>query len=179
MIASAQGGAASVSEAVLRAVLRPLDRAAALGAILAMSVLVGIVCVEVAMRYLFSSSIFFAAELARLMFVWLIFMALPLALGQGRHVGIAALEAVLPPAAARTLLRAGTVAVAAMFCVVFYKSIETMTFNWDQRLDTMPLSAGLFHLPVPIAAAHAILHLLLQAVAASRAPFAAEGGSDT
>jgi TRAP-type transport system small permease protein len=161
---------------LLVGVVTVADRCAAVLAVAAMASLVVVVSTEVALRYLFSESIFFASELARLCFVWLVFLALPLALGRGRHVGIDAIDRVLPEAAARVAIRAGAVAVIGLLVIVCQKSVDTMLFNWDQQLDTMPLSAGLFYLPVPVAAAHAILHMLVQLIDGRRTPLAPEHG---
>ena len=130
--------------------LRPLDAALALCASAATAAVVVLVAVEVIARYVFSSSIFFANELARLMFVWAVFLGFPLALSRGRHVGIEVLDTFLSSGRARTAIRIGAALSAFLLVVVAWKTVDVMAFNWDQRMNTMPISAGLFYVPVVI-----------------------------
>lgn len=157
--------------------LRPIDAALAVAACFATAMVVVLVTVEVVARYVFSSSIFFANELARLMFVWGIFLGFPLALSRGRHVGIELVDSLLPPEAARWSIRFGAVLGAVLLAFVGWKSAEVMVFNWDQSFNTMPLSAGLFYVPVIIAMAAGTLYLLAIAVLGRRALVDDVGGS--
>ena len=50
--------------------------------------MVSIVSAQVAMRYGFNVSIDWAEESGRLAFVWVVFLAIPLAASQGAHIGI-------------------------------------------------------------------------------------------
>lgn len=149
--------------------LRPVDTILAVGACAATVMVVVLVTIEVVARYAFSSSIFFANELARLMFVWGIFLGFPLALSRGRHVGIELVDSLLSPTAARLSIRVGAVLGALLLAVIGWKSVDVMLFNWDQRLNTMPLSAGLFYVPVVIAMAAGTVYLLMIAVLGRRA----------
>ncbi|MGH8429484.1 MAG: TRAP transporter small permease, partial [Solimonas sp.] len=127
-----------------------------------------LVTVDVVARYLFSASIIFASELARLMFVWAIFLGFPLALSRGRHVGIEILDAVLAKRWARLAVRVGAAFSAVLLAVIFWKSLDVMLFNWDQQLNTLPLSAGLFYLPVTISMAVSVVYLLMICLAGRR-----------
>lgn len=135
----------------MRAV-RFLDQLLAAAASLTAAAVVGLVTIEVVARYVFGSSLGFATELAQLMFVWSIFLGLPLALVRGRHVGITLADSVLPPGAARALRRLAMLCGIALLLVVTWKAWEIMLFNWDQRLNTIALSAGLYYLPVIVGA---------------------------
>ncbi len=90
-------------------VLRPLDRAtaaldlaAAWALVVLVAVMVAVVSAQVALRYLFNNSISWADEVSRLCFVWSMFIAIPLGLKSGAHIGVDMLVARLPrPARAR------------------------------------------------------------------------------
>jgi TRAP-type C4-dicarboxylate transport system permease small subunit len=69
---------------------------------LALSVMVVLVFGNVVLRYVFNSGIASAEEIARLMFVWLIFLGAILALRRHSHLGVELLQAILPPAVRRT-----------------------------------------------------------------------------
>lgn len=63
---------------------------------LALAIMVALVFGNVVMRYLFNSGFAAAEELARLMFVWLIFLGAILALRHHGHLGVDMLQAKLP-----------------------------------------------------------------------------------
>lgn len=140
--------------------LRPVEAALIVASSVATALVVILVTADVVARYVFADSIVFANELARLMFVWAIFLGFPLALSRGRHVGIEFLDAVLAQRWVRAVIRVGAVFSAILLAVIFWKSLDIMLFNWDQQLNTLPLSAGLFYLPVTISMAVSVVYLL-------------------
>lgn len=64
---------------------------------LALSIMVVLVFGNVVLRYGFGSGIAWAEEIARLMFVWLIFLGAVLALRHHAHLGVELVQAKLPP----------------------------------------------------------------------------------
>lgn len=157
--------------------LQPVDAALAIAACTATALVVVLVTVEVIARYVFSSSIFFAYELARLMFVWGIFLGFPLALSRGRHVGIELIDSILSGRGARAAIRFGALLSAGLLAFIAWKSVDVMLFNWDQRMNTMPVSAGWFYVPVVIAMSVGCLYLLAIAAEGRRA-LVDDGGGD-
>lgn len=63
---------------------------------LALAVMVVMVFGNVVLRYVFNSGIAAAEEIARLMFVWLIFLGAILALRRHAHLGVELVQARLP-----------------------------------------------------------------------------------
>jgi len=127
-----------------------------------------LVIAEVFARYLLNSSMGFSNELSRVLFVWTIFLGMPLALSRGRHVGITILDRILPPPGARGAVRMSTVASLVALTVVFYKSIELAVGNWDQTLNTIPVTAGVYYLPIPIGVGLTIIFLMYMTLSGSR-----------
>lgn len=68
----------------------------------ALAVMVVLVFGNVVLRYVFSSGIAWAEEIARLMFVWMIFLGAIIALRKHAHIGVEMVQERLPPAARRT-----------------------------------------------------------------------------
>lgn len=68
---------------------------------LALAIMVVLVFGNVVLRYAFDSGITWAEEVARLMFVWLIFLGAILALRHHAHLGVEMLQAKLPRKARR------------------------------------------------------------------------------
>jgi TRAP-type C4-dicarboxylate transport system permease small subunit len=80
----------------MKALVPRLERTVEYLMALALSIMVVLVFGNVLMRYLFNSGFAAAEELARLMFVWLIFLGAILALRHHGHLGVAMLQAKLP-----------------------------------------------------------------------------------
>lgn len=68
---------------------------------IALTVMVVLVFGNVVLRYVFNTGIAWAEEIARLMFVWMIFLGAILALRQHAHIGVEMLQAKLPRSARR------------------------------------------------------------------------------
>ena len=139
--------------------IRPVDILLTILACTTAGLVVGLITVEVVARYFLGASVYFATELAQLMFVWTVFFGLPLALVRGRHVSITLADTLLPAALAVLVRRIAMLLSIVLLAAVAWKCWELMLFNWDQRLNTMRLSAGLYYLPVIIGAAASILFL--------------------
>jgi TRAP-type C4-dicarboxylate transport system permease small subunit len=145
-----------------------MDRIAAAVACTAAAVMTLVVIAEVFARYLLSSSMAFSNELSRVLFVWTIFLGMPLALSRGRHVGISILDRLLPEPGARNAIRLSAVASLVALAVVFYKSIELAARNWDQTLNTIPVTAGVYYLPIPIGIGLTIIFLAFMTISGIR-----------
>lgn len=149
---------------ILETVTSRLERVTSWVTIVAVGVMTVMVAAEVFSRYVLASSIIFANELARLMFVWTIFLGLPLALMRGRHVGMTLMLVLLPPSASREVKRLGILCAAVLMATVLYQSAGLVLATWDQRLNTLPFSAAMFLLPIPIGTGLCLLHLMRLAV---------------
>jgi len=81
----------------MRQLLPRAERIAEYLMALALSIMVVLVFGNVVLRYGFGSGIAWAEEIARLMFVWLIFLGAVLALRHHAHLGVEMIQAKLPP----------------------------------------------------------------------------------
>jgi TRAP-type C4-dicarboxylate transport system permease small subunit len=68
--------------------LARVDRASRWLVIVCSALMILIVSVQVLLRYAFNTSIDWSDEVSRLLFVWCMFLAIPLGLREGSHVGI-------------------------------------------------------------------------------------------
>lgn len=142
------------------AALGALDRAAQLVIVVVLLAMVAIVAAEVFGRYVVGASIGWADEVARLAFVWTIFLAIPLGIRLGSHIGIDIVTKLLPPVGRELLMRAAMLASALVLAIVAYQSVVLAIDQWDERMPSLPVSAQLFIVAVAIGAAHSTLHLL-------------------
>jgi TRAP-type C4-dicarboxylate transport system permease small subunit len=155
--AASSGGAAA-----LRRLLDATDRAVAGLVILAMAAMTVTVAAQVFMRYALNLSLDWAEEVSRLFFVWAVFLAIPLGVKRGAHVGVALLTDRLPARVRGLLFRAMVALAALLMAVVVWEAAILTRDQWDEPMSTLDLSVGLFMLPVAVGAAHSILHLVAQ-----------------
>jgi TRAP-type transport system small permease protein len=144
----------------LAVLLAALDLAVAWVLCLAMSVMVAVVGAQVALRYGFNSSLDWADEIARLTFVWSIFLAIALGIKTGSHIGIEVVVARLPAALRGALARLVALVCAAALALVAWQSLVVAHDQWDELMGAVNASSGWFLVPLAIGGAHGALHLL-------------------
>ena len=140
--------------------LDAIDRASRWVIISASAAMITVVTVQVLLRYAFNSSIDWSDEVSRLLFVWCMFLAIPLGIREGAHVGIELLTVHIPAKPRVLLAKACALVAAAMMAVVFWQALKVAWGTWDEMMQTLHLSANWFMVPVAIAAAHSFLHLI-------------------
>lgn len=145
-----------------------VDRFAGGAIIAAMAAMVVVVSLQVLLRYAFNASLDWAEDIARLLFVWSIFLAVPLGVKRGSHIAIELLTIHLPPPARMFLVRVMALGCAALMAVVCYQSALLTVQQWDEFMPTLNVTAALFMVPVAFGAAHSVLHFA--ALAISGAP---------
>jgi TRAP-type C4-dicarboxylate transport system permease small subunit len=143
----------------LAAGLALLDAFAAWAIVAQVAFMVAVVSAQVLLRYAFNSSIGWADEISRLMFVWSIFLAIPLGIKLGVHIGIEMLTARLPEGIRDALARAVALTGAALMSLVSYQAAIVTWDQWDEQLASMDASAALFILALAVGCAHSALHL--------------------
>jgi TRAP-type transport system small permease protein len=150
-----------------RGVLMPLDRLIAALDVTAAWALVGLVAVmvavvstQVALRYVFNSSLHWADEVSRLCFVWTMFLAIPLGLKSGAHIGVDILTARLPAALRDGLARVVALLGAALMALVAWEAALMAHDQWDELMASADASAAWFIVPIALCGVHGALHLL-------------------
>jgi TRAP-type C4-dicarboxylate transport system permease small subunit len=141
-------------------VLDAVDRLARWAIVAASALMIGIVTLQVLLRYGFNASIDWSEEISRLLFVWCMFLAIPLGIREGAHVGIELLLAHIPPPLRSALGKACAVGGAALMVVVFWQAIKVSALTWDEMMQSLNASTNWFMVPVAIAAAHSFFHFV-------------------
>jgi TRAP-type C4-dicarboxylate transport system permease small subunit len=153
--------AASRSAAdVYAAALHRIDRAARLLIIACTGAMVVVVTVQVALRYLLNTSIDWSDEVSRLLFVWCMFLAIPLGIREGAHVAVELLVQHVPDALRRQLARLCTLGSIGLMGIVLWQTVIVAGDTWDELMPTLSMSVNWFLVPVGVCAAHSILHML-------------------
>lgn len=137
-----------------------IDRAARWTIIAASAAMIAVVSLQVLLRYAFNSSIDWSDEVSRLLFVWGMFLAIPLGIREGAHVGIELLTAHIPEKQRVLLAKACAIVAAVLMAVVFWQAVKVSWLTWDELMQSLNVSANWFTVPVAVAAAHSFLHLV-------------------
>jgi TRAP-type transport system small permease protein len=150
----------SSAEAVLRRLRNAIDLASYSAIVVLTSTMTTVIVVQVALRYIFNTSIDWADELARLSFVWLVFLAVPHGVKLGVHVGLDLVVRLLPARVVAAIGVVNRVALAIFLIVAGSQSAALAFRNWANEMSTLPLPQGLFFLAVAIGCFHSLLHLV-------------------
>jgi TRAP-type C4-dicarboxylate transport system permease small subunit len=140
-----------------------IDRATLFLVIAAMAVMTILVVGQVVFRYLFSSAIDWAEEVARLAFVWAMFLAIPHGIRKGVHVGIDALVLRFSEGLQDRLFRLSALIGAVLMAVIFWYSWQVTVYTWPDKMPTLNLTAAVYYIAILFAAIHSVLHLILLA----------------
>lgn len=146
---------------MLRLWLARLDRVSHGAVVAAMALMTALVIVQVVFRYFLSASIDWSEELARLAFVWAMFLAIPHGIRSGVHVGIDALITRFSPAVQGVAFRISAALGAVLMVFVLVFSARVTAYTWPETMPTVGLTAASYYIAVLIAAGHSILHLIL------------------
>jgi TRAP-type C4-dicarboxylate transport system permease small subunit len=144
----------------MQTILDGLDRLASWLIMLAMALMVVVVSVQVLLRYGFNSSLDWADDIGRLLFVISVFLAVPIAVRHGAHIGIGLLVDRLPPGLQDGLARFVALLSAGMMVLIAYHAVRVAQEQWSEMLPTVELTVAAFLVPVAVGAAHSALHLL-------------------
>jgi TRAP-type transport system small permease protein len=140
--------------------LAVLDAIAAWAIVGLLSAMVLVVSTQVLLRYGVNGSIGWADEVSRLCFVWTIFLAIPLGIRSGVHIGIELVTERLPPLLRIPLARMVAVIGAAMMALVAWQSLLLALDQRDEMMSSLSWSSSWFIVPLALGCGHAMLHLI-------------------
>lgn len=145
---------------MLNTLLDRLDRIVCGVIMLAMGLMVAVVSLQVLLRYAFNTSIDWADDVGRLLFVAAVFLAIPIAVTHNAHIAIGLITDRLPRVAQNGLARLVALLSAAMMLVVGYLTLQVAADQWSEKLPTIELTVAVFMLPVALGTFHSVVHLL-------------------
>jgi TRAP-type C4-dicarboxylate transport system permease small subunit len=154
----------AIADRILTLILRCADSGARNLVILFAGLMVLVVSAQVVIRYVFNDSLDWADEVSRIAFVWTIFLAIPLGIRDGTHVGIELLVKRFPNKLQRFVARITSGLAAVMMLVMFWSSITVALATWSERLGAIDITSSVFFFPVIFGALHSALHLIQLAI---------------
>ncbi|MDO6587200.1 TRAP transporter small permease subunit [Salipiger sp. 1_MG-2023] len=147
------------ADRILTAILTRADTGARVAVMAGAAAMVAVVSAQVVMRYVFNGSFDWADEVSRIAFVWTMFLAIPLGVRDGTHVGIDLVVKLLPVPQRRMLARIMSALAATMMLVVLVTSVWVALSTWSERLGSIDMTSSVFFFPVILGALHGALHL--------------------
>lgn len=131
---------------------------------LLMAVMICLVFLSVAYRYVLLEPITWAEEVARLCLVWVSFLGVYLAQRRAQHISVEALLSKLPPAArAAVSLMTSLVLLALMAVLTIYGTRYAVRFM-ESTTPLLDIPLGAVYAAMPLAAALVIVNLVAQAI---------------
>jgi TRAP-type transport system small permease protein len=126
-----------------------------------MAVLVFVVFTQVVLRYILNSSLVWAEELERMIFIWLMFLGIPLGFYKGRHFAVTAIIEKLGKykKAVHTLIFIITII---FFVSLTWLGLEFTIDGFSAVAAVLPISLGFLYLIIPIASVMSLIFCILQ-----------------
>jgi TRAP-type C4-dicarboxylate transport system permease small subunit len=115
---------------------------------------------QVFFRYVLNASLVWSEELARYLFVWIVFLAAPLGIHRGIHIGVDLLITHLP-----FKWRRATMIFTCLFILIFLAflivlGLRVAKMNMTQTSIAMEIPMGCIYLAFPVGAALMILYTI-------------------
>jgi len=153
-----------IADRILTLILKRADIGARLLVVFGAGLMIAVVSTQVIIRYVFNDSLDWADEISRIAFVWTIFLAIPLGIREGTHVGIEILIKRFPDKLQKIISRITNILAAALMLVIFWGSIIVASTTWSERLGAVDITSSVFFFPITISALHSALHLIHLAI---------------
>lgn len=117
--------------------------------IIGIAVMGVIMAMEVFFR-LFISALTWSEELAKYIFVWVVFIGMSYGIGKGLHIRLELLEEKLPPKVVKNLSVLCDSICILIFALLFQPSLEYLAFQCTQKAATIPIHMGYVAVVIPI-----------------------------
>lgn len=143
----------------VREISLQLGRAERLLAVLILAAMTAIVTLQVIFRYLLGQPLAWSEELARLLQVWLTYIAVGTVLGERGHIEVDFFVGLLP-VRVRVLIAVFTDVLIALFSVVLINAgVALVTVQMASSSSALRIPMAFFSLPITIASVLVLLHL--------------------
>ena len=124
--------------------------------------------IQVVARYLFESSLVYSEELSRYLFVWTVFLGLPVVAKRGGHMAVTALSGRLKGTAARTMSIAAYLVGIVFMATMIIQGFEMVQRTSQQLSPAMEISMSWVYLAIPIGCLFMMLQMVSDLIALLR-----------
>lgn len=98
----------------------------------------------------YGSPIIWSLEVSTALFVWLVVLAVDIAMQQNRHFGLSILLDNVPPAARRWIELANMIVVMGLLCYLLYYAILNVPLMQKRMLGALQIPKSYIHLAMPV-----------------------------
>ncbi len=154
----------------MRAVLRGLDRLLDAVTIVILVVLLGVVGVQIFARYVLNHSLYWSEELARYLFIYLVFLGAAVALRRDGHIRVSFLVDRLPAGLQRATAVLVDLVVLVFAGTVLWQSVRLAAMVWTVPTAAMLIPWTFVYLGILLGMAAATLAALGSLLARARRP---------
>lgn len=98
----------------------------------------------------FGSPIIWSIEVSTALFVWLVVLAIDIAMQQDRHFGLSILSDNVSPAARRWIEAANRLLVMALLCYLLYFAVINVPLMHKRMLGALQIPKSYIHLAMPV-----------------------------
>ncbi len=116
--------------------------------------------IQVVARYLFESSLVYSEELSRYLFVWTVFLGLPVVAKRGGHMAVTALSSRLKGTAARAMSIAAYLIGIVFMATMVIQGFEMVQRTSQQLSPAMEISMSYVYLAIPIGCLFMMLQMI-------------------
>ena len=119
-----------------------------------------VVGAQVFARYVLNHSLFWSEELARYLFIWLVFLSAAMVLRQDRHIQVSVFVDMLPASMKRAIIILGDLLMLGFVLVVLVESIRLAGMVWTVLTAAMEIPWTLVYLGILLGMGVMLLALL-------------------
>jgi TRAP-type C4-dicarboxylate transport system permease small subunit len=120
---------------------------------LILALMLAVIVLQVASRYIFNHSLSWTEELSKSLMVWCAFLVAPWALRTGAHVGIDMFQEAMPKRARFLTELIISVLILWILLVLFRESLGLVASGMKSRMSTLPVTTGYVYIIVPVSIA--------------------------
>lgn len=124
------------------------------------AVMVGMVSIEVILRYCFGHTLFFTEELSRYIMIWIVFLGTALAMYEKGHISIDVLTSKLPLKYKALCEIFSQIVVIAFCAVLIAEGIRILPMQLDQYAISVDITLFWFYLAIPVGGILSVILLL-------------------
>ncbi|WP_108660447.1 TRAP transporter small permease [Acuticoccus kandeliae] len=137
----------------MRYALKALDFTEDAAMVVCIALAASLVIIQVVLRYVFNTSIFWAEELVRYTVVWMAFIGAGMGVRRGKHISVDLLQTFLPERQARIVAIAAAFVGCVFAALLFWYGLALVrhAFAMGQRSSAMRVQMAWVYLILPIA----------------------------
>jgi TRAP-type C4-dicarboxylate transport system permease small subunit len=129
-----------------------------------MSIILIVASAQVFWRYVLNNPLDWSEELARFLFIWLVFLASSVALREKKHMCIDFSWSFLPPWARKIRELLVQAIIAVFLLVILIVAPEIITLTWDQLSPSLSIPMAYVYLAFPVMAFLMLIYKLFEII---------------